>query len=354
MHRMKPVSEQVIVITGASSGVGLVTACMAASRGARVVLAARNADDLDRTVGLIRDSGERALAVPADVSDPAQVQEIADRAVAEFGGIDTWVNNAGTSIYGRLMDLAVEDMRRQVDVNFWGAVHGSLAAAHHMRRSGGTIVNVASALADRAIPLQGIYCASKHALKAFTDTLRMELEEEGAPVHLTLVKPSSMDTPFFQKAKSLLGFEPQPIPPVYAPELCANAILSCAERPRRDVIVGGAGRMLGVAQGISPRLTDLYMERKTFDAQLSEVPLDDERRDNLHAPLAHDGGEHGRYWNGRTKTTSLYTWAALHPAAAAALAVIAGAGIASAAVSLRDSRLPRRARRYVRSMNWGR
>jgi short-subunit dehydrogenase len=347
---MKPLAEQTIVITGASSGIGLVTARMAAARGARVVLAARNEADLARAVERIRDDGGRAIAISADVSDPAQVEMIADAAEGEFGDIDTWVNNAGVSIYGRLMDLDLADMRRQLDVNFWGAVHGSLTAASRMLRTGGTIINVASALADRAIPLQGIYCAAKHAIKAFTDTLRMELEEENAPIRITLLKPSSMDTPFFQKAKTLLGREPQPIPPVYAPEVCARAILECAERPVRDLVVGGMGKVLGVAQSLSPRLTDLYMERSTFDAQSSDVPVAAGRPDNLYVPLPNDGGERGRYWSGRTKRTSLYTWAALHPGRAAALAAVAGAGIA-ALVSLPSLRSRRPLRRYVRKVS---
>jgi NAD(P)-dependent dehydrogenase (short-subunit alcohol dehydrogenase family) len=310
--QLKLVPEQVIVITGASSGIGLVTAKMAARRGASVVLAARNERDLARAVDAIRAEGGRAAYVICDVADREQVERLAERAVGEFGRIDTWVNNAAVSMYGRLQDVPLGDMRRQFDVNYWGTVHGSLAAVPHLKRQGGALINVASALADRAIPLQGNYCAAKHAMKAFTDALRMELEEEGAPVSVTLVKPGSIDTPFFQKARVYIDREPQPVPPVYSPELCARTILECAERPVRDVLVSGMAKVISVAGTVAPRLTDYYMERTTTESQKTDVPVAPGRRDNLYEPVQDDGGERGRY-AGRVSEHSLYTHAALHP-----------------------------------------
>lgn len=333
--RLKQLADQVIIITGASSGIGRVTARMAAASGARVVLAARNGSDLEEAVQDIRRRGGRAVHVVADVADPAAVERVADTAIAEYGRIDTWVNNAAVAVYGRLMDLTNEDMRRQFDVNYWGQVYGSRAAVQYLRRAGGALINVASALADRAIPLQGNYCAAKHALKAFTDSLRMELEEEGAPISVTLVKPGSIDTPLFEKARTLLSFEPQPVPPVYAPELVARAILRCAEHPTRDVIVSGMGRVLSLAGSVAPRFTDLYMERSTFESQQSGRPVSPERRDNLYEPLEHDGGERGLNWRGRVRRTSLYTAAALHPAAAGVAAVLLAATLAGAVTRAR-------------------
>jgi NAD(P)-dependent dehydrogenase (short-subunit alcohol dehydrogenase family) len=330
---LKQVEEQVIVITGASSGIGLVTAKMAAARGARVLLAARNESDLGRAVEEIRRRGGRAVYAAADVAIEQDVARVAETAVREYGRIDTWVNNAAVAVYGRLMDLPVADMRRQFDVNYWGQVYGSRAAVPHLRGQGGVLINVASALADRAIPLQGNYCAAKHALKAFSDSLRMELEEEGAPISVTLVKPGSIDTPLFDKARTLLGVEPQPVPPVYAPELVARAILHCAERPVRDVVVSGMGKVLSLAGTVVPRLTDRFMKRNTFEAQKTDRAVGRDRPDNLFHPVEHDGGERGKNWKGRVHARSLQTEAALHPEVAAGVVMaLVAAGVAAVAV----------------------
>jgi NAD(P)-dependent dehydrogenase (short-subunit alcohol dehydrogenase family) len=327
---LKPLDEQVIVITGASSGIGLVTARQAAHRGACVVLAARNENDLCDATAAIRRDGGRAVYAVADVADAAQVDRVADTALREFGRIDTWVNNAAVSMYGRLMDLSIEDMRRQMDVNYWGQVYGSRAAVPHLRRAGGALINVGSALSDRAIPLQGGYCAAKHALKAFTDTLRMELEAQNIPIAVTLVKPASIDTPFFEKARTYLGVEPQPVPPVYAPEVVADVILHAAQHPLRELIAGGSGAKVSAAR-FAPRLADLYMERWTFDSQATDKPVHG-RPDNLYAPVRADGGERGRHWRGHTRRSSVYTRAALHPRAAAAVIAALALGFGAAAV----------------------
>ena len=201
---LKPIKDQVIVITGASSGIGLATARMAARRGARVVLAARNHDDLGGVTYEIIRNGGKAIAVVADVADPAAVDRIGETALLEFGRIDTWVNNAGLSIYGKLTAVPLKDKRRLFDVNFWGVVHGCRTAIHLMRDRGGVLINIGSEVSDVAIPLQGIYSASKHAVKGYTDALRMELEHDRIPIAVTLVKPSAINTPYPEHARSYL------------------------------------------------------------------------------------------------------------------------------------------------------
>ncbi|HEY3013245.1 MAG TPA: SDR family oxidoreductase, partial [Gemmatimonadales bacterium] len=198
--KLKPLNQQVMVITGGTSGIGLATAKRAAERGARVVLCSRSEPELRDTVAAIEQNGGTARFVVADVSSQDDVERLAATAVEEFGSLDTWVNNAGVSFYGRLTEVAIEDMRRLFEVNFWGTVYGARAAVPRLRGGGGALINLGSIVSDRAIPLQGAYSASKHAVKGFTDALRMELEEEGAPISVTLIKPSAIDTPYFQHA----------------------------------------------------------------------------------------------------------------------------------------------------------
>ena len=323
--KLKKLSDQVIVITGASSGIGLVTARMAAKRGARVVLNARNEEALRLVSDEIKAAGGEAIHVVGDVGEFDDVQKIADEAISGFGGFDTWVNNAGVSIYGRMLEQSLEDQRRVFETNYWGMVHGSTIACAHLRNKGGALINVGSVLSDVAIPLQGTYCATKHAVKGYTDALRLELEEEGAPISVTLVKPSTIDTPYVKHAKNLMPVEPQNPPPVYAPETVAEAILHCAEYPERDIIVGGGGKMLAEAGHYAPGLTDKLIEAMMFDVQQSDRPKPNNRDDSLYSP-AKDGKERGGY-PGHVAESSVYTKVKLHPVIASSL--IAGLGLAA-------------------------
>lgn len=325
--KLKRLENQVMVITGATSGIGLVTARRAAERGARVVLCSRNEAELRETVATIEQSGGTARSVVADVANQEEVERLAATAVEEFGALDTWVNNAGVSFYGRLTEVAIEDMRRLFEVNFWGTVYGARAAIPRLRGSGGALINLGSIVSDRAIPLQGAYAASKHAVKGFTDALRMELEEEAAPISVTLIKPSAIDTPYFEHAKNYMAVEPKPPAPVYAPEVVANAILRAAEHPVRDITIGGGGRLLSALGTALPRLTDIYMERAMFSSQRSAVPSGS-RASNLYQPAARGARERGGY-QGHVMRSSMYTKAALSPrkallAAGLGLAVFAG------------------------------
>jgi NADP-dependent 3-hydroxy acid dehydrogenase YdfG len=318
--RLKPLNRQVIVITGATSGIGLVTARMAVERGARVVLAARNENTLRALAGEL---GENAAYAAADVADEAQVRQIADTAIDRFGHFDTWVNDAGVSIYGNLIDLNMEDQRRLFETNFWGLVHGCRVAIEHMRDRGGALINIGSVLSERSIPLQGIYCASKHAVKGYTETLRMELEKAGIPVSVTLIKPSAIDTPYKDHAKNYLEVKPQNPPPVYAPEAVARAILYCAEYPRRDVTIGGGGKMITVLEHFAPRAADLYMKTFMFDQQRTEIPAPRDADHSLYSPSP-DMEERGGY-SGHVMESSIYTNAMLmNPLAATAIAFAGG------------------------------
>src|SRR5918997_5895140 len=322
--KLKRLEDQVVVITGAPGGFGLATAKRAGQRGARVVLCSRNEPELRETAAQIEGAGGTARAVVADVSRLEDVERVAQTAVEEFGTLDTWVNNAGVSFYGRLTEVALEDMRQLFEVNFWGTVHGARAAIPQLRRDGGALINIGSIVSDRAIPLQGTYSASKQAVKGFTDALRMELEEEGAPVSVTLIKPSSIDTPYRAHAKNYMPVEPLNPPPVYAPETVAEAILHCAEHPERDMFVGGGGKALSVAGENAPGLTDAAMGATMFDLQRSDQPSPPDRDDSLHAP-SRDGEERGGY-PGHVAESSLYTKAAMHPIVTGAI-VFAGAAL---------------------------
>jgi short-subunit dehydrogenase len=273
----------------------------------------------------------------ADVSKPDDVERLAASAIEEFGSVNTWVNNAGVSFYGRLTEVALEDMRQLFEVNFWGMVHGARAAVPRLRGTGGALINIGSIVSDRAIPLQGAYSASKHAVKGFTDALRMELEEEGAPISVTLIKPSAIDTPYFQHAKNYMEVQPKPPAPVYAPEVVANAILRAAEHPIRDITIGGGGRVLTAIGAALPRLTDFYMERAMFDAQRSDSPAETSSG-NLYASSGGENLERGGY-QGHVMHSSMYTQAALSPARAllaAGVGLAVFAGIRSLANSGRD------------------
>ena len=327
--RLKPIAEQVIVITGASSGIGLATARMAAKRGARLVLAARSGGALGKLVEEIQGQGGQAVSVVADVCNEDDVSAITKAAQDRFGGFDTWINDAGIGMYGRLDEVALADMRKLFDTNFWGLIHGSLEAVKHLKHTGGALINLGSEVSERAVPLQGIYSASKHAVKGFTDALRMELEDSGAPISVTLVKPGQIDTPFTVNAKNYLASEPHHVPPVYAPEAVAEAILSCAERPVRDILVGGGAKGMAQLGHFAPGLTDVVMNRMvipgTPSGRPSRRPPDQSGLDVPTESLK----ERGNY-EGHVMRTSLYTRAALHPVVTGA--AVLGVGLAIGAL----------------------
>lgn len=314
--KLKPLSQQVLVITGATSGIGLTTARMAARAGARLVLVSRNEDALRTLTDELNAWEKRAVYAVADVADEAALQRVAQVAQEAFGGFDTWVNNAGASIYGKITEVSVEDQRRLFDTNFWGVVYGSRIAAAHLGSRGGAIINVGSVLSDRAISLQGTYSASKHAVKGFTEALRMELEQDGLPISVSLIKPSAINTPYPEHAKNYLDREVTLPPPVYAPDLVAEAILHCAHTPVRDFTVG-EGKMLAAMGQLAPRLTDKVMEKDMAWRQLKKEPRAGSRADSLYAPQS-ALQERGNY-EGHVFESSMVQKAKLHPIAAGAV-----------------------------------
>jgi len=325
--KLKPLSSQVIVITGATSGIGLVTARRAAREGARVVIAARNEEPLRQLETEIRGAGGEALAVVADVTRPEDVRRIAQAAQERFGGFDTWVNDAGGSVYGKIMDVPVEEERKLFEVNYWGVVYGSRAAVEHLRSRGGALINVGSVASDQGIPLQSAYSASKHAVKAFTDSLRVELERDAIPVSVTLIKPTAIDTPFFKHAKTYMDAQPVEPSPMYAPETVAKAILHAAEHRVRDLLVGDIAPVQSVMGRLLPRLGDKFSKRTMFEGQMSDrapAPGDNQIFDQPSGELHERGG----YRDVKVMERSLYTEAAMRPAWTKLLSVGLCAGVA--------------------------
>lgn len=322
--QLKKISEQVIVITGATSGIGLTTARQAAGRGARLVLAARNEDALKQLTFELGKRGCEAIHVVADVGIEEDVRRISRAAIDRFGGFDTWVNNAGVSIFGRLADLSMEDQRRLFQTNFWGVVHGSLIAAEHLKQRGGALINLGSEASDAAIPLQGIYSASKHAVKGFTDALRLELEEEGAAVAVTLVKPAAVDTMFVPHAKNYMDVAPRLPPPIYAPAIVADAILHAAENVRRDIFVGGAAKLVSSTAQNTPRILDRLMKRFAFSQQRTNIPARGDSVHSLYEPRSDLQERQG--YPGHVCESSLYTRASMHPRVT--MACLLGASVA--------------------------
>ena len=325
--KLRKLNEQVMVITGATSGIGLKTARMAAKQGAQLMLVARNEEALVQLCAEINSAGGRAIHYAADVADERSLRDAAHKAVSEFGRIDTWVNNAGVAIYGKLTDVLEDDSRRLFETNFWGVVAGSRVAVGHLRENGGALINVGSEVSDSPVVLIGMYAASKHAVKGFTDALRMELEADGVPISVTLIKPTAIHTPFPENAKNYLPFEPKVPQPVYAPELVAEAILHCAEHPVRDFFVGEMAAMNSAMATYAPRMHDKFIEAVGESMQDSGEPPAEDRRDGLHRTNSNlrERSSMERF----VMETSVYQKAKLHPLLTAGL--LAGGGIALAA-----------------------
>lgn len=322
---LKPLNEQAIVITGASSGIGLATARTAAEAGAQVLMVARSEDVLRGLVAEWQAEGLRVEAKAADVGDAAGVQAAADYAVEVFGRIDTWINDAGVALYAKLMETPDDEHERLFRTNYFGVVHGCKAAVPHLMKQGGALITVGSIVSDMPSPIMGAYAASKHAIKAYVAALRMELQAAGAPISVTLVKPSGIDTPIGQHAPNHERGEGQIPPPIYDPQLVADAILACAVTPRRTITVGGGGLMQVLFANHFPTLFEKLapIGAKTFTDPRKVQPEPSNLKWGVGAGCVRSG-EHPH-----ARKTSLYTSAALHPGTTSAiLAGLAGSAVA--------------------------
>jgi NAD(P)-dependent dehydrogenase (short-subunit alcohol dehydrogenase family) len=321
---LKPLQEQVVVVMGASSGLGREAALRLAGRGAKVV-SARGEPELRSLVEEIREGGGEATAVVADAAEFEQVKALADRAVEEYGRLDTWVHVAGVGLFAAFEDTTPEEFRRVIDVNLMGQVHGAMVALPHIKREGrGALIHISSMGAKRSVPLQSAYCASKHGMEGFIEALRVELRREGLPIGVTSIQPATTNTPFFDKARTKLGVKPVAPPPIYGPNLVADAILHAAEHPARDIVVGGAAKALILGQRLSPRLVDALMQTRGFEVHYTDEPKAEDAPDNLHASLGYEAVEGS--FSDRQHPRSFYTWLELRPAAKGAAVAAAALG----------------------------
>src|SRR6476646_1293903 len=295
MARKKPVSEQVVVVTGASSGLGRAIARAAAERGAKVVVTGRNEEALSNAVAEIERAGSEGLSVPADCTQQDQVERVVGQAIERFGRIDTYVANAIVTVYAEAERLTPDELRRVIDVNFFGTVYGYWAALPHLRATKGTFLHISSALAYRGIPLQAAYCSSKAGLRAFFESARVEEQKAGTGVDISLVLPGAINTPQFDRDRQKIGYQPQPVPPIYQPEPYAEAALHCAERPIRELPVSWGAQKLLWGQKLSPRAGDGVLRRNGWKSQHTAERKPVDSPDILFDTLPGETGAHGRF-----------------------------------------------------------
>ncbi len=335
----KKLAEQVVVVAGGSYGLGRAVVRAVADRGAKVVIGARDPEALQGAVSEVEAAGSEAIAVETDVAQRDQVDTLVARAVERFGRIDTYVANAMVTVYAETHRLEEDELRRVLDVNFFGSVYGYWAALPHLRDTQGTFVQIASALSYRGIPLQGAYCSSKAALRTFFESARVEQWKERSGVDISVILPAAINTPQFDRARQKMGLQPQPVPPIYQPEPFADAVAHCCERPVRELPVGWGAQKLCWGQKISPRAGDLILLKNGWKQQHTDELKPQGSPDNLFESMPGDPGAHGRF-DDRARESTAWTWARLHGGkqALVALGVLAGAGALWGTMGLRTGR----------------
>jgi NAD(P)-dependent dehydrogenase (short-subunit alcohol dehydrogenase family) len=319
--------REVVVVTGASAGVGRATVRRFAADGASIGLIARGKERLEAAAQEVESAGGRAIVLPLDVAEPGALEAAADQVEEELGPIDVWVNNAMVTVYAPVARLTPDEYRRVTEVTYLGSVWGTMAALRRMLpRNRGTILQVGSALAYRGIPLQSAYCGAKHALEGFLDSLRTELLHDGSNVRVTAVELPALNTPQFSWGRTKMPRQPQPVPPIFQPEVAADAIVWAARHQRRELCVGGPTVQTIVGNKIAPGLADLYLARTGYDSQQIDEPVPPDRPDNLFEPVSGDFAAHGPF-DDRAKPRSAQLWLTKHRGwlAAGVLAALAGA-----------------------------
>ena len=338
--------SEVVVITGASAGVGRATAHRFAQEGTRVALLARGSKALDGALAEVRAMGVEAIAVAVDVADAAQVEAAATRIEQELGPIDIWINAAMATIFAPVSEITAEEFRRATEVTYLGAVHGTMSALKRMRsRNHGKIVQVGSALAYCAVPLQSAYCGAKFAIRGFTDALRIELMHDKSKVSITMVQLSAFNTPQFQWGRTKLPRRPQPVPPIFQPEVAARGIHYAAHHDRRELWVGFPAVKAIIGNALAPWLADRILVKKGYAGQMGKEPVPADRPDNLFEPVDHDFGTHGRF-DDRSRKFSAQLWVNTHREVVLA-GVLGGVllmlgGVFARTRPDRDGRAPRR------------
>lgn len=329
--QLKPINQQVVAIVGASSGIGRETALRFAQKGAKVVVAARSQSGLESLVAEIKQAGGDAVYVIADVSEFEQVKAIADKTVATYGRLDTWVHAAATGVLAPFDQITPEEFKRVIDVNLTGQAYGAMAALPYLKQEGrGALIHISSVEARRSIPLQSPYSASKHGVEGFLESLRVELQHEGWQISVTNVMPSVINTPYYNKVRTKLGVKPTGVPPYYQPSIVADAILYVAEHPTRDFIVGDVGKVLDIMQRVSPALVDNLLLLIGFAGQRTDEPKSEDAPDNVFEPIEGYNRVEGDFGNLAIPTFT--DWLDMNPpvkwgaVAAAALGVAAVLG----------------------------